>query len=88
MLLRETDAVGAAVIAERIRRTVATTVFEPDSSRLLATISVGIAEAEHTDEDIDRTIERADRALYDAKSRGRNCVRSFEVEATDLRAAA
>ena len=88
VLLRETDAVGAAVIAERIRRTVATTVFEPDSSRLLATISVGIAEAEHTDEDIDRTIERADRALYDAKSRGRNCVRLFEVEATDLRAAA
>jgi diguanylate cyclase (GGDEF)-like protein len=88
VLLRETDKAGAAVIAERIRKTVANTVFEPDSNRLLATISVGVAEAEHADEDIDRTIERADQALYEAKSRGRNRVRSFEIVPTNLKQAA
>jgi diguanylate cyclase (GGDEF)-like protein len=88
VLLRETDAAGAAIIAERIRQTVASTVFEPDSNRLMATISIGIAEAEQADQDIDHTIERADRALYEAKSRGRNCVRTFEMDISDLRVAA
>ncbi|KQQ48644.1 diguanylate cyclase [Methylobacterium sp. Leaf125] len=81
VLLRETDLAGAAVFAERIRQTVADTVFEPGGSCFKATISIGMAEAETSDEDIDRTIERADRALYAAKSGGRNCVRSFETSA-------
>lgn len=89
VLLRETDLKGAAVLAERIRQTVAETVFEPDGQCLRATISIGIAEAEFTDGDIDHTIERADRALYAAKSGGRNCVRSFEAPvSSNLRAAA
>lgn len=79
VLLRETDMKGAAIFAERIRQTVADTVFEPEGACLEATISIGMAEAEKSDEDIDRTIERADRALYAAKSGGRNCVRSFET---------
>ena len=89
VLLRETDLQGAAIFADRIRQTVAGTVFEPDGQRLRATISVGMAGAEVTDDDIDRTIERADRALYAAKSGGRNCVRAFEgPPAASLRAAA
>jgi diguanylate cyclase (GGDEF)-like protein len=78
-LLRETDLKGAAIFADRIRQTVANTVFEPEGQCLRATISIGMAEAEFTDGDIDHTIERADRALYAAKSGGRNCVRSFEA---------
>ncbi|KQQ13380.1 diguanylate cyclase [Methylobacterium sp. Leaf123] len=78
VLLRETDVQGAAIFADRIRQTVAGTVFEPDGQCLRATISIGMAGAEVTDDDIDRTIERADRALYAAKSAGRNCVRTFD----------
>ncbi|WP_244480551.1 sensor domain-containing diguanylate cyclase [Methylobacterium sp. Leaf399] len=89
VLLRETDLRGATILADRIRQTVADTVFEPEGQCLRATISIGMAEAEQTDEDIDRTIERADRALYEAKSSGRNCVRSFEAATfPSLRAAA
>ncbi|WP_457105958.1 diguanylate cyclase [Methylobacterium sp. P5_C11] len=89
VLLRETDLKGAAVFADRIRQTVATTVFEPEGPCLRATISIGMAEAEFTDVDVDHTIERADRALYAAKSGGRNCVRSFDATVSpDLRAAA
>ena len=89
VLLRETDLTGATIFADRIRQTVATTVFEPEGQCLRTTISIGLAEAEFTDDDVDHTIERADRALYAAKSAGRNCVRSFETStSTGLRAAA
>jgi diguanylate cyclase (GGDEF)-like protein len=89
VLLRETDLKGATIFADRIRQTVANTVFEPDGPCLRATISIGLAEAEFTDGDVDHTIERADRALYAAKSGGRNCVRSFEAsKSPGLRAAA
>lgn len=89
VLLRETDLQKAGVLADRIRQTVADTVFEPEGSCLKATISIGLAEAQFTDGDIDHTIERADRALYAAKSGGRNCVRSFEaVTSLSLRPAA
>ncbi|MBB2961425.1 sensor domain-containing diguanylate cyclase [Methylobacterium sp. R2-1] len=89
VLLRETDLQGATLFAERIRQTVAGTVFEPEGQCLRATISVGMAGADVADDDIDHTIERADRALYAAKSGGRNCVRSAETAAApDLRSAA
>ncbi|TXM99547.1 diguanylate cyclase [Methylobacterium sp. WL64] len=79
VLLCEIGLEGAAIFADRIRQTVANTVFEPGGQCLRATISIGMAEAEFTDGDVDHTIERADRALYAAKSGGRNCVRSFEA---------
>ncbi|MGH1591011.1 diguanylate cyclase [Methylobacterium phyllosphaerae] len=89
VLLRETDLKGAAVLAERIRQTVANTVFEHEGQCFKATISIGMDQAAFADSDIDHTIERADRALYSAKSGGRNCVRSFETPGSlSLRAAA
>ena len=89
VLLCEIGLEGAAIFADRIRQTVANTVFEPGGQCLRATISIGMAEAEFTDGDVDHTIERADRALYAAKSGGRNCVRSFETsKSPGLKAAA
>ncbi len=89
VLLRETDLKGATTLADRIRQTVANTVFEPEGQCLRATISIGLAEAEFADGDVDHTLERADRALYAAKSGGRNCVRSFEATTSSgLRTAA
>lgn len=79
VLLRETELKGATIFADRIRQTVANTVFQPEGQCLSATISIGLAEADFTDGDVDHIIERADRALYAAKSSGRNCTRSFEA---------
>ncbi|MDC7242369.1 MAG: diguanylate cyclase [Spirochaetales bacterium] len=72
MMLPETDSEGAETIAERIREGVEKlNVF--DVSRPL-TISIGISYSGSTgDESIDHLLDKADKALYMAKNRGRNC---------------
>jgi len=71
ILLPDTDAVGATVIAERIRERVAaaTLVREGD---IRGTVSIGVAEATVDLADVGEWIVRADRALYRAKALGRN----------------
>ena len=70
----------ALVIAERIRRRVERTHFPHDQSQPLGavTVSIGIS-AFGVDLDTPASvIYAADQALYVAKSRGKNCVESFE----------
>jgi diguanylate cyclase (GGDEF)-like protein len=68
VVLPEADAEQALGIAERLRSAVA---------RSLAgmSVSIGIACYGDTDSTIGALLERADAALYQAKSAGRNCVR-------------
>lgn len=75
VLLDGTDAEGAAVAAERIRSSVAK--IQPDNLQLhnAVTVSVGCATM-HKDESVNDLTERADSAMYLAKSGGRNCVRA------------
>lgn len=61
---------SAAVLAERLRKQIAATVF-PVSGRV--TVSVGVAECQ-AGESWERWFERADKALYLAKENGRNQV--------------
>ena len=60
---------GAAIMSERFRRGVAEAPWE----RRPVTISVGVAELAEGDT-ASSLLERADEALYAAKSAGRNCV--------------
>jgi two-component system cell cycle response regulator len=72
VVMPETDAEGALVIAERIRDRVGKLVFETDRGRLRITLSLGIATFP---EDAGRKadlVERADGCLYHAKRSGRN----------------
>lgn len=71
IVLPDTDANGAFVIAERIRERIegATLVRDGD---LRGTVSIGIAEATVDLSDEGEWIVRADRALYRAKALGRN----------------
>ncbi|HEY3494693.1 MAG TPA: GGDEF domain-containing protein [Polyangiaceae bacterium] len=75
ILLPATDRAGARIAAERVRSAVAETELElPDGRRLpQVTVSLGIAEATPEIETAE-LFERADRALYRAKSAGRNRV--------------
>jgi diguanylate cyclase (GGDEF)-like protein len=76
VLLPDTPAAGAEVIAERIRKRIERTTLS--RSGLRATISIGIAELEAQDLRYTVAISRADRALYAAKARGRNRSVRFE----------
>ena len=75
VLLPETDAEGARTIAERIRDRVDSLEVRAGDSRGRTTISVGIAcyPADYPGT-VHGLVEKADRALYAAKQRGRNRV--------------
>jgi diguanylate cyclase (GGDEF)-like protein len=74
VMLREVDEDRTRLLANRIREAVAATVVTQGLAHRYITISVGVAMAGEQDRDIEDVIERADRALYAAKSAGRNRV--------------
>jgi diguanylate cyclase (GGDEF)-like protein len=77
VLLNNTDAKGAARLAERIRRNVEREEFVCAGKVITMTVSAGVASLRP--KDLDATLfARADQALYRAKTAGRNCVRSDE----------
>jgi len=72
VILIGTDARGAVKMAERLRKAVMNTTFSGENSTFNVTISTGISTyAEHIKRK-EELIERADRALYQAKNSGRN----------------
>ncbi len=75
VLLPETDAAQAKVVAERLREAVAQPRENDDGEMPRITISIGEAQL-RPDDVLEQIIERADEALYQAKQGGRNCVRS------------
>jgi diguanylate cyclase (GGDEF)-like protein len=72
IVMPETDAAGALVIAERIREKVAGAIFSSGAGTLRATISVGVATIPDDAQTKARLVELADAALYRAKRGGRN----------------
>ncbi|MDC0664034.1 GGDEF domain-containing protein [Marinobacter sp. SS21] len=73
VLLPETSNAVAVKIANRIRESIASQSIEFEGQAVSATISVGVATIQGA-ESIDRLLQRADEALYQAKSEGRNKV--------------
>jgi diguanylate cyclase (GGDEF)-like protein len=74
ILLVDTDIQAGMAIAERIRRTVAETVFEgARGAPVRLTISIGVAAHPLHARDRDGLLDVADKAMYRAKSLGRNC---------------
>ncbi len=74
--LRGADLARAARVATRIRATLAETTIRDRHARLIPppTASQGIAALPESTRDVDDLIEQADRALYRAKSRGKDQV--------------
>jgi diguanylate cyclase (GGDEF)-like protein len=77
VLLSDTDARGARVVAESIRERVETAAIAHAASdpEQCVTVSIGVATmVPAADEESRELIEQADRALYRAKGAGRNRV--------------
>jgi two-component system cell cycle response regulator len=73
VVMPEVDSNGAFQLAEKLRKTVETTVFKSGETELPVTISVGVATlgAEGSVKDF---LDTADQALYRSKDEGRNRV--------------
>ncbi|MCC7120447.1 MAG: GGDEF domain-containing protein [Gammaproteobacteria bacterium] len=86
IILPETEVHGAAVVAEKLRGSIADSQFRFKEQPVPVTVSIGVAEFRDGDTQED-VFERADRALYLAKKRGRNrsCT---ELELDDASSAA
>ncbi len=75
IILPETDFVGAKLVAERIRRSVAKSPIKlPDGREISLTVSVGVACFPVCGDTVRTIIEHADQALYTAKQEGKNRV--------------
>jgi diguanylate cyclase (GGDEF)-like protein len=74
VLLPETPPKGALDVAERIRTTIAAAPLAIDGRSIPCSVSVGVACFPDDGRTLDALAARADRALYQAKRNGRNCV--------------
>jgi diguanylate cyclase (GGDEF)-like protein len=71
-LLPDADRVAAKVLGERIAARFASLADHGDGVVVTATVSIGLAQAGSDGGDLDALLSAADRALYVAKSLGRN----------------
>jgi diguanylate cyclase (GGDEF)-like protein len=71
ILLTDTDPASGQICLERVRTKVADTVVDTPSGVVKMTVSIGVTQY-RPGEDTDKTMARADAALYAAKQQGRN----------------
>jgi diguanylate cyclase (GGDEF)-like protein len=74
VLIPQTALDQASAVAERLRAAVAGLRCDLQGSVVTLTVSIGVAIAEKSGEDLSSLMQRADLAMYEAKSKGRNCV--------------
>jgi len=79
VILTETDAEGARMFAERLRKMVEASTVKYNDLDFQFTISLGIAEYSDSYDNHQNWIESADSALYVAKQNGRNRVEIFDT---------
>jgi len=74
VLLPDADPATAGMIAERLRIAISASPALVDGVALPVTVSIGVSVLAPEDAAIDPLLDRADRALYEAKHGGRNRV--------------
>ena len=81
ILLPETTVDSAESVSERMRMALASLAVETDAGRVNVTASIGVAglsvEGSNSTRELAAMLDRADRALYMAKSSGRNTTRVY-----------
>lgn len=83
VLLPQTTADKATAVAERIRLSIMKHVIGTVKSPVRFTISAGVSTRREATEDFAALLNDADRALYSAKNKGRNCIAVSEAEITE-----
>jgi len=73
ILLPDTELEDAAMAMRRLQRELTKRIFLHDNRKVLITFSAGVTEVV-TDEDVQGAIDRADKAMYQAKRAGKNRV--------------
>ena len=79
VLLPDTGSDGTRDVAERIRESIARTPLELRDRSVSITVSIGLASYPDHGRGMDTIMQRADEAMYRAKSEGRNRVVSFSA---------
>ena len=78
IILPETAATNATIIAERLRYRISQIEVKVDENTVVSpTVSIGIAEFPNASEDIKELIDWADKALYMSKENGKNCIHLY-----------
>lgn len=78
ILLPQTSLHEGVALAERIRKKIPLLTIKGKFDQLNAlSLSIGVSEVRMNDDGIDTLVARADKALYEAKHNGRNCVESI-----------
>ena len=78
LILPETDGAGAMLVAERIRKKIEENIFKAYDEKLKMTVSIGLAVYPDDSQEASDLIESADKALYAAKSSGKNIVCEYK----------
>ena len=73
VMLRSTEMFGAALLAQRIRAAIERTLVRDADREVGVTVSIGVTSL-HDEQSAHDLIDKADRALYEAKRQGRNRV--------------
>ncbi len=77
VLLPETNNKGAVEMAQRIRKSVEISHFDVRSGQASITVSLGIASYPEDGGNLEVILDKADKAMYRAKQRGRNRVVAY-----------
>lgn len=78
-LLHDTEELQAMQVATRLCRRIHRLEIKVNENDLLLTVSIGVTTCQHGDT-LDRMVQRADQAMYDAKLSGRNRVRLYSSQ--------
>lgn len=76
VVLPYTDTEGGWQVAEQLRQHVSDTSLDHQGQMLSVTASIGFAVLKHQDDTVQSLLLAADKALYQAKEAGRNCVKA------------
>lgn len=77
VVLPETDADGARLVAERIRKAAEKRVIKAYDTSIRITLSIGVSLYPGDGKQVEELIDKADWSLYRAKTQGRNCTVIF-----------